>query len=223
MIFDELNATHYRSSLLFYNAEFEDVLRKIILCYGKMLSAQISLIDDENRIRDVLLIDYLRNNTFRKELDLTDYLFDREVPEDRTAGRTDIKIQTVNTFKDTSAYYIIECKRLNGINTTGTSGFNAKYVNNGIARFALKTYSTHRRTNGMIAFITEKIDIDRNISCINQLLEKEINISTLNKLTRFRLASDFDYSYTSTHGDSSHAITLYHLMLDVSSKIVHRK
>jgi len=101
-----------------------------------MLEDNVSLSNDENTIRDVLLINYLRDNSIRKKINLTNYLFDREVPEDRSVGRTDIKIQTQNTFEDTSAYYIIECKRLDGTNTTGTTGLNAKYIENGIYRFA---------------------------------------------------------------------------------------
>ncbi len=102
MMFTELNASSYDYNGIFYNAEFEEILSKIITCYNLMLTDNVSLTNDENAIRDVLLINYLNDNPTRKKNKLTDYLFDREVPEDRSLGRTDIKIQTLNTFQDTS-------------------------------------------------------------------------------------------------------------------------
>src|SRR5437588_387897 len=131
MMFAELDASQYEYDGIFFNAEFEEILSKVIACYHLMLTDNVSLTNDENLIRDVLLINYLNNNQVRRQIGLTDYLFDREVPEDTTIGRTDIKIQTTNTFKDTAAYYIIECKRLDATNQSGTTGLNAKYIKDG--------------------------------------------------------------------------------------------
>jgi len=170
MIFTDLNASHYDYNGIFYNAEFEDILSKIILCYNLMIADKVLLKNHENAIRDILLINYLKDNSIRRKIKLTDYLFDREVPEDRSIGRTDIKIQTLNTFQDTSAYYIIECKRLDGTNLSGTTGLNAKYIKDGMYRFALNTYSTNDKTNGMIGFVVEPIDISANVTSINNLL-----------------------------------------------------
>ena len=64
---------------------------------------------------------------------LNDFYFDKEVPEQD--GRADIKVLTRNCFEDDDAYYIIECKRLDNINTTGIAGLNAEYIKNGICRF----------------------------------------------------------------------------------------
>lgn len=220
-MFTELNAYGYQYNGIFYNAEFEGILSKIITCYKLMLADNVSLTNDENTIRDVLLIDYLKDNPIRKKVKLKDYLFDREVPEDRSLGRTDIKIQTLNTFQDTSAYYIIECKRLDATRPTGTTGLNAKYIESGIYRFASTSYSTYYRTNGMIGFVVEPIDINKNVSSINNLLATRfLDANTTHYLQYREIVADFDFSYCSCHNVSENSVVLYHLMLDFSKNIL---
>lgn len=220
MIFTELNASDYEYNGLFYNAEFEDVLSKIINCYNLMIDDNVSLKNDENAIRDALYINYLNNNSIRKKIKLTNYLFDREVPEDRSIGRTDLKIQTLNTFQDTSAYYIIECKRLNATNLNGTTGLNAKYIKDGMYRFASTTYSTHYKTNGMIGFVVEPIDISANVTSINNLLANNfLEANTTQDLQYREIVTNFGYSYCSCHNVSEDRVVLYHLMFNFSENI----
>jgi hypothetical protein len=220
MMFTELNASGFIYNGVFYNAEFEGILSKIIICYDLMLIDKVSLSNDENSIRDVLLINYLKDNAIRKKTSLTDYLFDREVPEDRSIGRTDIKIQTLNTFQDTSAYYIIECKRLDSTNANGSTGLNAKYIENGIYRFASKYYSIHHKVNGMIGFIVHPIDISQNVTSINSLLKTTFtNAGTIQELKYREIVSGYDFSYCSTHSVDENIIVIYHLMLDCSKNI----
>ena len=220
MMFDELNASGFTHNSSFYNAEFEEVLSKIILCYNIMVKDNVSLINDENKIRDVLLIKYLKDNSIRKKIELTNYLFDREVPEDISIGRTDIKVQTLNTFKDTSAYYILECKRINASNVSGTTGLNAKYIKNGICRFISETYSTYNKTNGMLGFIVQGIDIHKNIECINLLLNDSFKeSSTVHLLKKKEIIPEFDFSYYSLHKSNENEISIYHLMFDFSKNI----
>ena len=219
-MFTELNASGYKHSDAFYNAEFENILSKIITCYNLMLNDNVSLSNDENKIRDVLLLNYLKNNAVRRKIELTDYLFDREVPEDRTIGRTDIKIQTLNTFQDTAAYYTIECKRLDNSNPTGTTGLNAKYIQNGITRFVSKTYSTYYKTNGMIGFVVGSIDIHKNVESINTLLKSSFTeTNTTQVLVNRSIVSDFNFSYYSTHSIDGEEIIIYHLMFDFTKNI----
>lgn len=219
-MFTELNASSYDYNGIFYNAEFEDILSKVITCYNLMLADNVSLSNDENAIRDVLLINYLKDNPIRKKIKLTDYLFDREVPEDRSLGRTDIKIQTLNTFQDTSAYFIIECKRLDATNLSGISGLNAKYIENGICRFASSSYSTHYKTNGMIGFVVQPLNISQNTEAINQLLRIEFKqANTAQELLFRKIVPGFDFSYCSMHSVDENIIVLYHLMFDFSKNI----
>lgn len=220
MMFTELNASGYDYNGIFYNAEFEEILSKIITCYNLMLTDNVSLTNDENAIRDVLLINYLKDNPTRKKIKLTDYLFDREVPEDRSLGRTDIKIQTLNTFQDTSAYYIIECKRLDTTNPNGTTGLNAKYIENGICRFASVSYSSHYKTNGMIGFVVEELDINENVSSINNLISTNFSKANTTQDLQYRaIVKDFEFSYCSCHKVTENSLVLYHLMFDFSKQI----
>ena len=62
MKFTTLDASSYNYKGIFYNAEFENLLSKIIACYYLMLASKIRLSNNENKIRDVLLINYLKNN-----------------------------------------------------------------------------------------------------------------------------------------------------------------
>lgn len=220
MTFTELNASGFLYNGTFYNAEFEEILSKIIICYNLMLIDKVSLSNDENSIRDIFLINYLKNNAVRKKTNLTDYLLDREVPEDFTIGRTDIKIQTLNTFQDTSAYYIIECKRLDSTNANGSTGLNAKYIENGIYRFASKYYSIHNKVNGMIGFIVHPIDINQNVTSINNLLKTTFaDAGTIQELKYREIVSGYDFSYCSTHSVEDNNVVIYHLMLDCSKNI----
>ncbi len=180
---------------IYSKTEFEKLLGAIYKCYEKMLSDKIVIPhNNENEIRDRLLFDYLNNNFLRAEYELLDFLFDPEVPVNN--GRSDIKVQTKDTFIDTEAYYIIECKRLDG-----SSHLNKEYKNNGINRFLSGKYPVHPKykINSMIGFIVKEIDIDANINKIGDFF----NLIKINKL------------YTSNHKD----FKLYHQMMDFSHNI----
>ena len=222
-MFNDLSASDYRCSNTFYIAEFENILSKIVKCYQLLIEDNLCVANNENLIRDILLIKYLKNNSVRKKIGLIDYLFDREVPEDFGIGRTDIKIQTINTFIDTAAYYTLECKRLDSKNLYGTTGLNAKYIENGIYRFVSKTYSSHYKINGMIAFIVENIDVEENIGYINNLLKSTfLNANTTKELHCKTIVNNFNYCYCSCHhGESNNDETIiYHLMFDFSNNIM---
>ncbi|OOP57734.1 MAG: hypothetical protein AYP45_01810 [Candidatus Brocadia carolinensis] len=217
----KLDPSAFLESASFRDAELQDVLTKIVYCYRLMLSNNIRVANNENQIRDELLINYLKNNKIRKQFQLTAYLFDKEVPEDNTKGRTDIKVQTMNTFVDTSAYYIIECKRLNNQILRGKTGLNAEYIGSGIMRFVNGHYSTNKYLNGMIGFVVERVDINTNVENINYLLKKMfISANTETVLTSLNFIRDFQYHYYSLHkGTNNKRIKLYHLMLDFSANM----
>ncbi|HET8574163.1 MAG TPA: hypothetical protein VFL76_09855 [Edaphocola sp.] len=219
-MFTELNASGFGHNGIFYNAEFEDILSKVITCYRLMLSDKVALCNNENQIRDVLYLNYLNNDTVRKSIELQSYYFDRETQEDRTAGRTDIRILTANSFIETAAYYIIECKRLDATNPKGSTGLNAKYIENGICRFASKTYSTHYKTNGMIGFVVESLNINENVASINNLLSATFTKANTTQELKYReLIAGFEFSYCSTHSIGENDVLLYHLMFDFSKNI----
>lgn len=220
-MFNKPNASIYANASNIYIIEFKQLLAKIVLCYNKMIADSVVLENDENKIRDKLLINYLKNDNIRHAIQLVDFIFDREVQEDAGIGRTDIKVQTINSFKKTSAYYIIECKRLNNVNLTGRTGLNGKYVINGINRFVTGYYSSYYKINGMIGFIVDELDIENNYANINSIMRTHYpEVHVEQSLTKENFIPAFKYHYSSTHtSNNNHTLTLYHLMFDVSKNI----
>ncbi len=220
-MYNNLDATNFSSSVPFYDINFKDILSKITVCYHKMIIDFSTIKNDENTIRDILLLNYLKNDKIREEVGLINlYNFEREVQEDESEGRTDIKITTRNTLIKQKAYYTIECKRLDNVYTTGTSGLNAKYISNGIERFTSKKYSSYYRVNSMIGFIVEKMDIHKNIENINTLIESNTTICTTTKITKSTFIENFDFQYYSEHKDKDNQkLRIYHLMFDFSKNM----
>ncbi len=218
---NEINASTFVHSLEIYEVEFENILNGVTLCYKMMVKNITVPANDENRIRDILLLNYLKKRKIKMMVNLKDYRFDREIPEDSTKGRVDIRIISKNDFEIDEAYYIIECKRLNNKNLTGTTGLNAEYIRNGIFRFVEKKYTAYYQVNGMIGFVVEPMDIDRNIQNINMLIKNNYKQSNTRKmLSKFEFIEDFKYSYLSTHEDiEGNRLKLYHLMFDFSNSL----
>ena len=217
-MFAELNASGFEQNSKFYNAEFEIILSKIISCYRQMLADNVTLRNDENGIRDYMLTNYLKKQWFKRRFDITGFLFDKELVEN--TGRIDIRIMPLNPFIADEAYYIIECKRLNSKNQTGKSGLNSEYISEGICRFVNNKYSSYYKTSGMIGFVVESIDIDKNVTSLNTLLDTSFTHSnTINQLTKKSIVSDFPFSYYSTHTSNKDELLIYHLMLDFANYI----
>ncbi|WP_420385400.1 hypothetical protein [Roseivirga sp.] len=221
-MFGRLDASSFSDSVRFYHGEFEIILSKVTACYHLMLSDGVLVPNDENRIRDSLLIDYLRNPNVLRQVGMPEVLFDRETLEDNSVGRTDIRIISPDTFTEPKAYYIIECKRLDSVNTTGRTGLNAKYIENGIIRFVTKQYSSYYRVNGMIGFVVTPLDIHANTDCINTLLQTSFSEANTNrKITQANFIDGFEYHYSSSHSDSDNVpLDIYHLMFDFSGSII---
>lgn len=227
MMFETISATNFEHSDSFYKNEFEDILRGVIVCYQCINSSGVKLPNGENKIRDEMLSKYLKNDSFKeKHFNLASYHFDKETIEN--SGRSDIRILPVNPYVSDKAYYIIECKRLNNQNLSGTTGLNSEYVKNGICRFVSGFYSSYFGLNGMIAFVVDDLDIADNIANLNSFLHKDlindkqetINAMAVHEIKQKELCENFRYSYTSTHKVSSEKeLTLYHLMFDFSNNI----
>ena len=59
-MYSDINASNYKYNNAFYNSEFENILSKIIACYNLMISDKVKLVNDENKIRDVLYFNDLK-------------------------------------------------------------------------------------------------------------------------------------------------------------------
>jgi hypothetical protein len=207
-----LDASEYKESSFIYEYEFERILSKIVVCYQMMIKSNCILYNNENKIRDYLLLNYLKNDSLRREIDLLDYHFEREVPEDLSIGRTDIKIISKNTFEIQEAYYIIECKRLNNTNICGTTGLNAEYIKNGVCRYTSNYYKSYYRVNGMIAFVVDEMNIHENIKVLNKMMTTSFTDSKVQKeITKDNFVENFDYH--------NHLLKLYHLIFDFKDRI----
>ena len=134
-----LDASSFNYSRTRKDVNFEFVLTKCIIVYNTILNSGISLVNDENLIRDEFL-KYLQDFDFKVKNELRNLKFDKETTEN--TGRVDIRIlPTKDEYVNDRAYYIIECKRLNTTNPKGATGLNAEYVKNGICRFYTGYYS----------------------------------------------------------------------------------
>lgn len=196
---NNLDATPFIPAVNNYQSEFQDLIAKIYLCCELMLLDKVELpYNNENGIRDILLFKYLNNNELRQRFGLINFLFDPEVPVNN--GRSDIKVSTKNTFIDTNAYYVIECKRLDGKST-----LNKAYVEDGINRFTTNYksknheyyYPSNYGFNGMIGFVIKNININDNMVKIGNFFD----IIENHKL------------YCSNHKKCK----LFHLMMNIST------
>jgi hypothetical protein len=218
-----LEAPDFEYILSYFNAKFEEILSKIIVCYNLMIADEAILPNDENKIRDELVNNYLNNPRIKESIQLTNLYFQPETPEN--TGRVDVKIISDETLRDGGkSYYIIECKRLNAENQNGKTGLNGEYISNGIARFVSGKYSMYNNIAGMIGFVVSKMDICANVCCINKLLQNTFTeINTEKQLTKKQITPDFEYSYYSNHKVGKSTKIIYHLMFDFSANIIDIK
>lgn len=133
----------------------------------------LKLPNDENQIRSIMLEEYI--NKQKKAYGMSSYKFDLEVPENYNGkgnhkGRIDIRVLLKSDFEKNDAYYIVECKRIDG-----SSNLNKKYVNEGVARFVTEKYSSYYGRNILLGFIVRKIDIVSNVNKIENIQNSDSN------------------------------------------------
>lgn len=222
-----LDASSFNYSQTRKYSNFEFILTKCVIVYNLILNSGINLANDENLIRDEFL-KYLKDFDFKVKNELKHLIFDKEVPE--TTGRVDIRIlPTKDEYVNDSAYYSVECKRLNATNTKGTTGLNAEYVKNGVCRYSTGYYSSYFDCNAMFGFLVESVNIQKDIvNNINLMLNTKlanaqgeiVDAKATQQMQYENFAGGYSYSYVSKHTHSSgNELTLYHLMFDFSKNI----
>ena len=125
--------------------------------------------NDENEIRTIILEEYLDADNMRKAYDMQEYSFEPETQENYDGngnyiGRADIRVKLKTDFDKHSAYYLVECKRIDG-----SFDLNKKYVEKGVVRFVTGKYSSYYRKNIMMGFVVKKISISQNVRYIEQI------------------------------------------------------
>lgn len=201
-----------------YRANFEkitnyilDICRLVVEDYEKK---QLNLPNDENRIRSIMLEEYLKKQ--KSFYGMSDYRFELEVPENYVGnghhiGRVDIRILLKSDFEKEDAYYIIECKRIDG-----TSDLNKKYVKEGVARFVTEKYSSYYGRNIMLGFVVKKIDVSANAQLIEEIQNSDLNP---NMYGDFELVNSDNVaeSYKCMYQIQSGMLELRHIFSDYSS------
>lgn len=147
-----------------------DICELVVEDYEKK---QLKLPNDENRIRSIMLEDYLKKQ--KSSYGMSDYRFDLEVPENyigngQHIGRVDIRILLKSDFEKEDAYYVIECKRIDG-----TPNLNGMYVKEGVARFVSEKYSSYYGRNIMLGFVVKKVDIFTNAQLIEEIQNSHLD------------------------------------------------
>lgn len=211
-----LKANKFLHAKLIYEVSFDEILKHIIRSYESLIHDNIQLKNDENKIRDILVEHYLNHPLKRQELRIDNLIFNRESSENMAKGFVDIKIQTMISLNNPKAYYIFECKRLDG-----STDLNRKYIKEGIIRFVSEKYSSYYGLNGMLGFEVSKLDTTANIEAINRPAADDYpGTNVIKSIARTVLTREFNYSYISSHNTVSlKEIKLYHLMLDFSDVI----
>ena len=114
-MFDEyitsINASEFLTNRLNYITRFKELLKEIYQNYELIIKDKIKVPKNENKIRDILVDNYLSKN-------IDNYTFKKE--EQNNLGRVDIFIQ--EDFTENKPEFIIECKILNNKNINGTEG-----------------------------------------------------------------------------------------------------
>lgn len=195
---------------------FSQISKYIVAACDEVIKSRIlmgqHIPNDENIIRNVLLNDFLDEDEFREAHGMLDFRFEPECQENYKdasyayGGRTDIKVTLQpDSFKKREAYYIIECKRLDG-----SMDLNKKYIDNGVNRFTAKKYSSYYGKNFMIGFIVMKIDIKKNVSEIETYQNKSADESMHGKFEfifeKDKIMGEYKcrYCYTNEQIELSH-------------------
>ncbi len=197
-----------------YHSEFIKLLHKIYQNYELIIKDKIAIPKNENKIRDILVDDYLSKN-------ITNYTFKKE--EQNNLGRVDIFVQ--EGFTDEKPEFIIECKVLDDKNLNGLEGLNSKYIKNGIQRFITEHYFLENdfRTNAMIGFVVEKLNIVQNIESINILTDRLFNNIIEIKQKIFLEDNNTYKSEYITLTNGRKEFIVYHQMMDFSDNILSKE
>lgn len=203
-----------------YRANFEKITNYIIdiceLVVEDYEKKQLKLSNDENKIRSIMLEEYLKPQ--KDSYGMSDYRFELEVPENYVGngqhiGRVDIRILLKSDFDKEDAYYIIECKRIDG-----TSNLNKKYVKEGVARFITEKYSSYYGRNIMLGFVVKKIDISANAQLIEESQNADLDQhmhGNFQLVKSDKLTESYKWMYQIQSGE----LELRHIFSDYSSII----
>ncbi len=123
----------------------------------------------------------------------------------------DIRILLKSDFEKEDAYYVIECKRIDG-----TSDLNKKYVKEGVARFVTQKYSSYYGRNIMLGFVVKKVNMSANAKLIEGIQNADLNQHVHGNL-RLVKSEGVTESYKCMYQIQSGELELRHIFSDYSS------
>lgn len=203
-------------------SSFDKIVQYIMDMSGLLVSDMTErgekLPNDENRIRSIILEEYLDNEVRRKINRMLSYRFTPENMENYSGagsylGRTDIRITLTTEFKKNNAYYIVECKRIDG-----TDPLNKKYVEEGVGRFVRKKYSSYYGRNLMFGFVVKRVNIPQNTKKIENI-QKTSKDPLLHGDIKIVGTSGVSEHYRCIYNTVSGELELRHIFADFSSVI----
>ncbi len=201
-----------------YRANFEKITNYILniceLVVEDYEKKRLKLPNDENKIRSIMVEEYMKKQ--KSVYGMSDYKFDIEMPENyvgngKHIGRVDIRIFLKNDFEKEDAYYVIECKRIDG-----TSDLNKKYVKEGVARFVTQKYSSYYGRNIMLGFVVKKVDMSANAKLIEKIQNTDLD-KHMHGNFEFIESNGVVESYKCIYKIQSGEVELRHIFSDYSS------
>lgn len=201
-----------------YRANFEKITNYILniceLVVEDYEKKRLKLPNDENKIRSIMVEEYMKKQ--KSVYGMSDYRFEIETPENyvgngKHIGRVDIRILLKNDFEKEDAYYVIECKRIDG-----TFDLNKKYVKEGVARFVTQKYSSYYGRNIMLGFVVKKVDMSDNAKLIEKIQNKDLD-KNMHGNFEFIESNGVVESYKCIYKIQSGEVELRHIFSDYSS------
>lgn len=201
-----------------YWANFEKITNYILniceLVVEDYEKKRLKLPNDENKIRSIMVEEYMKKQ--KSVYGMSDYRFEIETPENyvgngKHIGRVDIRILLKNDFEKEDAYYVIECKRIDG-----TFDLNKKYVKEGVARFVTQKYSSYYGRNIMLGFVVKKVDMSDNAKLIEKIQNKDLD-KNMHGNFEFIESNGVVESYKCIYKIQSGEVELRHIFSDYSS------
>ncbi|MBU7006875.1 hypothetical protein [Phosphitispora fastidiosa] len=212
------------------NSAFDIGIINVIIAHLTKCSKQMKvdciatdnlLKNNEDAITNRLIAVYLNTEPgiFRYEPQSPEH-YDRET--DHYIGRTDIKVISGDYFRDEKAYYIIECKRIDGSIT-----LNQNYITKGVERFFSPNphpkYSSYYLQNIMFGYVVRAIDITENADKIDKLQGSLLKGATASQFTLMQNENSQYYVYACVYvAPDIGQIELNHLFFDFADVICEK-
>ena len=202
-------------NMLFVRGVIDTIVAHLIKCSQKMRSDCVQnsnpLRNHEDKITNRLVAKYLNAepNGFHYERESPEN-FDEET--DTYIGRTDIKVLPWSHFCGSEAYFVIECKRVDG-----SYALNRLYITEGVARFVefpLK-YPSYYNLNIMFGYIVKSIDIVENASKIDALQRCQLTGVSASAFVKLESENSRYFLFTCEYfTENTNRIELLHLFYD---------